>query len=187
MGIFWSHICAVPSVLLSVGLIQRRGLGQMVRGGGEWGTPHVVSLHSDKLCSVDMSPALNKPVAAPRVEPIAQRAVGRSVRWRIKCVKGFRITRALFVVLVAYCALSHILSWAPCQALYSFYPNCTWRRSSTILDFYITDPVWTKLSVMHPNDMVICKILYVCVRQRHDGKRCAFAETYYKTINVRER
>ena len=52
------------------------------RWGG--GVPHVVSLHSDKLCSVDMPQALNKPVAAPRVEPIA---VDRRVR--IKCAKRF--------------------------------------------------------------------------------------------------
>ncbi|KAJ4937792.1 hypothetical protein JOQ06_002422, partial [Pogonophryne albipinna] len=43
----------------------------------EGGVPHVVSLHSEKLCSVDMPPALNKPVAAPRVEPEPQRAVDR--------------------------------------------------------------------------------------------------------------
>ncbi len=90
--------------------------------GGE--APHVVSLHSDKLCSVDMPPALNKPVAAPRVEPIAQRAVGRRVRRRIKWVKRFLQgirNKSLFVVLVAHCALSHILSWAPCWPLYSFF------------------------------------------------------------------
>lgn len=51
-------------------------------GGGAGGAPHVVSLHSDKLCSVDMPPALNKPVAAPRVEPIARRALGRRARRR---------------------------------------------------------------------------------------------------------
>jgi len=85
MGILCSHICAVPSVLLCVALIPRKGPGQMVsvgKGGG--GVPHVVSLHSDKLCSMDMPPTLNKPVAAPMVEPIAQTAVDRRLRRRIK-------------------------------------------------------------------------------------------------------
>lgn len=48
--------------------------------GGGGGTPHVVSLHSDKLCSMDMPSALNKPVAAPRVEPIAHSPADRRVR-----------------------------------------------------------------------------------------------------------
>lgn len=48
------------------------------------GLPHVVLLHSDKLCSVDMPPALNKPVAAPRVEPLTRGVVGRRVRRRIE-------------------------------------------------------------------------------------------------------
>ena len=52
----------------------------MVSFFGRGRAPHVVRLHSDKLCvcvcvcvCVDMPPALNKPVAAPRVEPIAWR------------------------------------------------------------------------------------------------------------------
>lgn len=63
--------------------------------------PHVVSLHSDKLHCVDVPPALNKPVAAPRVEPIAWR------EWR-------DFNRRLFVVLLAYWVLSHISSSIAC-------------------------------------------------------------------------
>lgn len=37
---------------------------------------HVEAFHSHKLCSVNMPPALNKPVAAPGVEPPARGAIG---------------------------------------------------------------------------------------------------------------
>ena len=46
---------------------------------GVRGVPHVVRVHSGKLCRVDMPPDLNKPVAAPRVESIAPRAIDRKV------------------------------------------------------------------------------------------------------------
>lgn len=65
-------------------------------GGGR-----LISLHSDKLCSVDMPPALNKPVAAPRVESIASTVLDRR---RIKCMKKC-ITRAFLMFLL------HSVSW----------------------------------------------------------------------------
>lgn len=68
--------------------------------------PHVVSLHSDKLCSADMPPALNKPVAAPRVGPLKRRVVGRRVR-RDFITERNDSKRGL-VVLVAHCVLPHI-------------------------------------------------------------------------------
>lgn len=72
-------------------------------GGGR-----LISLHSDKLCSVDMPPALNKPVAAPRVESIASTVLDRR---RIKCMKKC-ITRAFLMFLL------HSVSW------HIFCPTC---------------------------------------------------------------
>lgn len=53
------------------------------RGGG---LPHVVILYSGKLCSVDMPPALNKPVAAPGGGALNTDS-GRRGGWREKVVK----------------------------------------------------------------------------------------------------
>lgn len=71
-NILITHLCTLstpPRVFLCVGLMPLREPGQMVGSGdggnGEGGGPHVAILYSDKLCSVDEPPALNKPVAAP--------------------------------------------------------------------------------------------------------------------------
>lgn len=86
-------------------------------GGGR-----LISLHSDKLCSVDMPPALNKPVAAPRVESIASTVLDRR---RIKCMKKC-ITRAFLMFLL------HSVSWHIFVLNYMLVyrsPHCTQRCS----------------------------------------------------------
>lgn len=49
--------------------------------------PHVVILYSGKLCSVDMPPALNKPVAAPGGGALNTDS-GRRGGWRESCQAG---------------------------------------------------------------------------------------------------
>lgn len=75
-----SVLCVTPA--------QQRGPGQMacvyecvkrVRG-----VPHVVNLHSGKLCSGDMPPDLNKPVAAPRVESKLQDKWNGRWMWNVQ-------------------------------------------------------------------------------------------------------
>lgn len=116
MGIFWSHICALhvlPSVLPCCGshTVEDQGRWWEVMGGG-MSVPHVVSFHSDKLCSADMPPALNKPVAAPRAGPLKHRVVGRRVRRDF--IMEQKDSERRLVVLVAHCVLPHIF-----QSLYS--------------------------------------------------------------------
>lgn len=97
----WVSLCKEEQARWCV-LVQRVGRG----------VPHVVSPHSDKLCSVDMPRALNKPVAAPRVDTIAPRAVDM----RLKGEWMWAITmRDCLVLGAAHWVLSHILSWALCN------------------------------------------------------------------------
>lgn len=121
-NILITHLCTLspPRVLLRVGLILLREPGQMVGSGdggnGEGGEPHVVILYSDKLCSVEKPPALNKPVAAPGGGAF-NTDNGRRGGWTEKVVKQEDATGAVALVsTISLCfyAPSLVASYALC-------------------------------------------------------------------------